>query len=581
MNVTNFDTPRQTRQANRVRIVGPYELLRCVGAGGMGEVWTARRSSLGGAGKLVAIKLLLPSKALDRKARSMFLDEARLSMLMTNSNIVQVFDAGEAEDGTCYMVMELVDGVDLSMLTSHLEATGSRLSHSVIAYVVGEILNALTYAHEYSGEGLPRTIVHRDVSPQNVMLSVSGEVKLMDFGVARLASEETSGLFVKGKIRYMPPEQIRGKSRAPTVDLFAVGAILYELLECRKFRGDATDESQLLAMCVDGHVPELARPSVPEVFNQLHRGLLAPNPEHRIPSAREAHRLLCRWAGDRGAKFELEELVRPLVRGTSMPLPNSSEVLTAPRIKFRAPALNQVVTQRDTPMAMGGQTEPDAKTQIEPAIAAAPRARRSPPYTFLTVATMAVGVGAALAWKMTFAYDYKADSAEPQVIGRAPEKLELAAPVRLEAEAAENTPESPAALESGPPVPVKVESEPSKVESEPSKVESEPSKVESEPSKVESEPSKVKSKSSPRTEVTIVASGIWAAVMIIGGGEHILDNVEGPTTISVRLKPGEYKLYYRDNPNGGYRDVGRVVIPKSERVELAMLADGTPSITQL
>ncbi len=235
--------------------LGPYTLIRRVGVGGMGEVWIARREAIGGAAKLVALKTVLPEKAGNAEFRRMFLDEARLAMLMNNSNIVQTFDVDETPDGLCYMAMEYVEGVDLAKLTEALRIRGELLSHSVIAYIVGEVLKALAYAHDHTIEGTRRTVVHRDISPQNVMLSNTGEVKVTDFGIARLASEETSGSFVRGKFRYMPPEQFERGIRAPTLDLFAVGAILHELLEGKRFRGGEIEEAELIGMCVRGMVP--------------------------------------------------------------------------------------------------------------------------------------------------------------------------------------------------------------------------------------------------------------------------------------------------------------------------------------
>jgi serine/threonine protein kinase len=554
----------------------------------MGEVWTARRSALGGAAKLVAVKTLLPEKASDRKARSMFLEEARLSMLLTNSNIVQVFDAGETSDGTCYIVMELVDGVDLSILRNHIEARGGLLSHSVIAHIVGEILKALTYAHEFGSGELQRTIVHRDVSPQNVMLSVSGEVKLMDFGVARLASEETSGLFVKGKIRYMPPEQIRGQSRAPIVDLFAVGAILYELLECKKFRDSAKDESELLAMCVNGDVPELTRPGVPDVFKRLYHGLRAHNVEDRIPSAREAHRLLCRWGGDRDAKFELEELVRPLASGARLLPANSSEARTVPRINRKPPVETPAETQVEAPMVNVGETDPDAETKIEAAIVAAPRLTRSPAYRLLAIATMAIGVGGAVAWKMTHARDYEPERSEPDVIAYAPEKPgptedPLEVPTSLEPERAKPAKIEPVPAKAEPvpakiePVLAKVEPVPAKIEPVPVKAEPVPAKIEPVAAKIEAVTTKVATKPTARTKVAIVAPGVWAQVRI----NKIVYDVDRNNPIPVRLKPGEYAIYFRDDLDVEFRWAGDVEIPESKLVKLTISADRIASITRL
>ncbi|MCA9683162.1 MAG: serine/threonine protein kinase, partial [Myxococcales bacterium] len=305
--------------------LGPYTLLRRVGSGGMGEVWIARREAIGGAAKLVALKTVLPEKAGNAESRRMFLDEARLAMLMSNSNIVQVFDVGETRDGICYMAMEYVEGLDLAKLTEALRIRGEKLSHPVIGYIISEVLKALAYAHDHSIEGARQTVVHRDISPQNVMLSVSGEVKVTDFGIARLASEETSGSFVRGKFRYMPPEQFERGLRTPTLDLFAVGALLHELLDGKRFRGSEVEETEMIGMCVQGFVPKLSCPPPPPVFERLRLGLLEADAGKRIQTAREAHRLLSQWPGNRDCKFELEDIVRSVADDPSLP----SHLLTA------------------------------------------------------------------------------------------------------------------------------------------------------------------------------------------------------------------------------------------------------------
>ncbi|EDM73781.1 serine/threonine protein kinase [Plesiocystis pacifica SIR-1] len=295
-----------------MRRVGPYELIQKLGSGGMAEVWMGRRVAVGGASKSVAVKLLAPHHLSKPDYRQMFMEEARLSMLLTNSNIVQVFDIGEEADGTAYMAMEWIDGCDLADLTSRLREHGQRLSDEVISFIIGEILRALRYAHELTHQGQRATIVHRDISPQNVMLSVSGEVKLMDFGVARIATEQTTGHFVKGKLRYMPPEQLKGNSREPTVDLFAVGAVLHELLDGQKFRSTAADEGELYGMILSGtHPPLTIDPrEIPLELDQLRWGLLAARIEDRLSSARGALQRLRKFPRYRDASMELEELVR-------------------------------------------------------------------------------------------------------------------------------------------------------------------------------------------------------------------------------------------------------------------------------
>lgn len=577
--------------------LGSYELLNRLGVGGMGEVWTARRMALGGAAKLVAIKTLRPDKARDPMARRMFLDEARLSMLLSNSNIVQVFDVDQSSDGTCYMAMELVDGIDLSKLKTRLNTTREILSYSIIAYIVGEILKALAYAHEFVAEGKQRTIVHRDISPQNVMISMSGEVKLTDFGVARLASEETSGLFVKGKLRYMPPEQLRGQSREPTVDLFAVGAILHELLEGQKFRADAKDERQLLGMCVSGEVPKLTRAGIPEAFERLHRELLAANVEDRIPSARAAHRLLSRWTGDRDAKFELEEVVRQLVSSASMRQDDSSEAITA-RPAARRPALHQVDesaddTRREAPTEIVAKADLDASTKVEPAAPAATtskplRPRRS--YGFLGVA--ALTVSAMAVWMTTRSTADASHETAPQLVVPGSEVLETPprAPDVLETEqGVEQTPERTGMPSTGnilteTPTLANFEFDaPSASTVEPNvhdalamglpALEAEPEKAEP----VKAEPVPAKSKPKSLTTVAFVVPGNWGEVMI-GDDSYIVltDSKIEPA----QIKPGKHKVWFRADPESGYRPAGIVIIPQAKRVTLVIGSDRTASIEE-
>ena len=308
----------------------------------MAEVWEGQRAALGGT-KAVAIKLLARDLLDDESHRRMFLEEARLSMLLTNSNVVQVFDVGES-GGECYMVMEWVDGLNLSELARKLARAGERLPIVSVAYILGEILRALAYAHQLHHDGQKATIVHRDVSPQNVLVSVSGEIKLVDFGVARLAREETSGLHVKGKLRYMAPEQLRGRSREPTVDLYAVGAIFHELLEGRRFR-ETRDEADLYAMVLDGAHPPL-EVELPAELARLHAGLLEPDPHQRIQSADEGLELLYSWPGYRNRSVELKRLVCAY-KGAVGPRTGSldPELVEVLRAQVRAEAPSQPLPQ--------------------------------------------------------------------------------------------------------------------------------------------------------------------------------------------------------------------------------------------
>src|SRR5690606_16727365 len=174
---------------------------------------------------------------------------------------------------------------------------------------------ALSYAHQVRTEE-GSVIVHRDVSPQNVMVTSDGQVKLMDFGIARFATQETQGAYVKGKLQYMPPEQLRKQTRKPTVDLYAVGAILHELLDGRRFRGKL-DQAQLLQMVLSGEVPPL-RHEIPAQIDAVRRGLLEPDEDQRIQSARKAMGMLVRWPDYRESNAELRELVLRYVEPNSV-----------------------------------------------------------------------------------------------------------------------------------------------------------------------------------------------------------------------------------------------------------------------
>lgn len=268
----------------------------------------ARRESIGGASKTVAIKLLASHLASKPNYRRMFVDEARLTMMLTHSNIVQVFDSGE-HAGRSYLVMEWIDGVDLARLCASRREVGAAFEFHLVAHVIGELLRALAYAHGLNDSDERSTIVHRDISPHNVLVSISGEVKLSDFGVARLASEESSGVHVRGKLRYMPPEQVRGHSKHATTDLFAVGAVMQELLDGVRFRA-GLERDELFGMVIRGEVPPLRRAGVPTELVVLRDALLASDRNARVQSADAALELLRRWPGYRNATDELMALVR-------------------------------------------------------------------------------------------------------------------------------------------------------------------------------------------------------------------------------------------------------------------------------
>ncbi len=288
--------------------IGDYELVRAIGSGGMAEVWVAKRRRERRATKYVAIKLVADKYVGDERYQRMFRAEADLSTLLNHANVVQVFDEG-LEDGRSYLVMEWVDGANLLKVEAALTFIDDhQWRHKVTSYIIGQLLYALDYAHSITlHNGNPLGIVHRDVSPQNILVSIQGEVKLTDFGVAHYLLEESSGVHVKGKIRYMAPEQIAGKTRDPRVDLYAVGAVLHELLDGRRFRHQAEDQRQVYLDVLGGVIPPMTQP-VPPHLDELRLGLLEPDPSKRIPSASAALDLLLEFPGYGDARRELAQI---------------------------------------------------------------------------------------------------------------------------------------------------------------------------------------------------------------------------------------------------------------------------------
>ncbi|MBP9112107.1 MAG: protein kinase [Polyangiaceae bacterium] len=211
---------------------GPYELVDRIAMGGMAEVFLARREGARGFQKLVAVKRILPQYSADQDFVAMFVDEARVSAQLSHPNIVQVFDFGEVEGGL-YMAMEYVQGTTVSKLVRGAHKKGFQVPLEVTLHVITSVLRGLDHAHRAVDEdGEPLNIIHRDVSPGNILVDVAGAVKLTDFGIARAREIErrTDVGQLKGKLGYMSPEQVLGLDLDPRSDLFTVGIILAEML---------------------------------------------------------------------------------------------------------------------------------------------------------------------------------------------------------------------------------------------------------------------------------------------------------------------------------------------------------------
>jgi serine/threonine-protein kinase len=268
--------------------LGPYELLRRIATGGMAEVYLARRGGPHGFQKIVAVKRILPQFARDADFVAMFVDEARVCARLGHPNIVQVFDFGEQE-GELYMAMEYVDGTTGARLIRAAAARGEEIPLDVCLHITLSILHALEYAHvARDDDGKPLSLVHRDVSPGNVLIDRSGAVKLTDFGIARAAEIErrTDAGQLKGKLGYMSPEQVVGRDLDARSDIFTLGIVLAEMLILRPlFSGGKELDVLLRIRDADLSAIDRASARVPDDVRSLLFRALARDPLLRWPSA--------------------------------------------------------------------------------------------------------------------------------------------------------------------------------------------------------------------------------------------------------------------------------------------------------
>jgi eukaryotic-like serine/threonine-protein kinase len=268
--------------------LGPYELLRRLATGGMAEVYLARRAGPHGFQKLVAVKRILPQYARDADFVAMFVDEARVCARLTHPNIVQVFDFCE-QDGELYMAMEYVDGTTGARLVRAAAGQGEDLQIDVCLHITLSILRALEYAHTArDDEGKPLALVHRDVSPGNVLIDRTGAVKLTDFGIARAAEIErrTDAGQLKGKLGYMSPEQVVGRELDARSDIFTLGIVLAEMLVLRPlFAGGKELDVLIRIRDADLSAIDRAAVRVPDDLRAVLFRALSRDPATRWPNA--------------------------------------------------------------------------------------------------------------------------------------------------------------------------------------------------------------------------------------------------------------------------------------------------------
>jgi eukaryotic-like serine/threonine-protein kinase len=270
---------------------GKYVLVKLVATGGMAEVFLAREFGISGFQRILAIKRVLPHLAMDREFIEMFTEEARLSAQLSHPNVVQVYEFGLVED-SYYIAMEYIDGLTLSDLLSNRVWKGEPIPLDLCLMVMADLCQGLDYAHnKRSLTNEPLNLVHRDISPKNVMLSIDGAVKLMDFGIAKAADsqrQETVTGTIKGKISYLSPEQVMGEKLDRRSDIFSLGIVFYEMLTSRKcFVGDNEFAILYKIRLAEVDPPSSVNPALPAEIDAILARALHPDREQRYQSAED------------------------------------------------------------------------------------------------------------------------------------------------------------------------------------------------------------------------------------------------------------------------------------------------------
>jgi len=276
-------------------LLGKYVLGRKIGMGGMAEVFEATYSPEGGFERRVAVKRIALNFADDKAALALFRQEAEVGALLAHPSVVQVLDFG-THQGVSFLAMEYIDGVSLKELIGYQRSVGEQLPIALVTHVAWQITEALDYIHtRISNTGRVLNLVHRDLNPPNIMLTIVGDAKLADFGIALIAGQErlTQAGVMRGKLGYAAPEQISSTVFDGRADLFALGLTLHEaLVGNRVFRADS--EIELMKLVLEAPIlpPSALRADVPPQLDAVVMGLLERNLERRTPSASELRRQL-------------------------------------------------------------------------------------------------------------------------------------------------------------------------------------------------------------------------------------------------------------------------------------------------
>lgn len=275
------------------QVYGKYQLLSRIASGGMAEVWLARSSSIGGFEKILAIKRMHPRLSANRDFVSLFIEEAKLTVSLNHPNIVQIFDFGRVDDDY-YIAMEYVEGFDLATLAMRARSIETPLPVDAVLFVMSEVFEGLAYAHgRRNAKNESSAVVHRDISPHNILLSLEGQVKISDFGIAKAAEEISATGEIVGKVAYIAPEQARGEQIGPAADLWSAGVVLHEALaNARLFARENEPDTLEAVLSHEVPPPSHFNPEVPPEIDALVLSLLDRDDRVRHADARHVAEVL-------------------------------------------------------------------------------------------------------------------------------------------------------------------------------------------------------------------------------------------------------------------------------------------------
>ncbi len=372
------------KRALRSRVVaievrfGRYQLLHRIAQGGMAEVYLAQQTGPAGFSKRLVIKKIHPHLAHNEEFVGMFLDEARVAAQLNHPNIAQIYELGE-DEGQYYIAMEFIDGWNLRQVNKKLRRVGLRIPAELAARIAAEVCAGLDYAHRFkdpSGRNL--RIVHRDISPQNIMISRDGVVKVIDFGIAKAATNQqlTQGNVLKGKFSYMSPEQAAGKKLDRRSDIFSLGVVLFEMLmgekpfrvpgPIGKRRSDNTELLRRITRC-DFRLPEPGE--VPDLLREVVRQTITLHRQDRLQTARAMRDMLEDAVERMPGPGSARQLARFIAQAMGdQPLEGVQVSASLPSLepsqsKDNDPQATQIVPVTGATASTGGQSL-DAPTQI-------------------------------------------------------------------------------------------------------------------------------------------------------------------------------------------------------------------------